>query len=153
MAYVVMRRTREIGIRIALGALRSIVIAMIMREVVLLLGTGLAAGLLLALAFVNLIHSQLYALNPRDPLTFLGSAIVLILAAGVAGFIPALRASVVNPTAALRQDWSESSQAQPVAHGRLSFSQIANALAELDVASETQSPSGLSCLLNRKPLH
>ena len=104
MAYVVMRRTREIGIRIALGALRSDVIAMVMREVTLLIGAGLAAGMVLALALADLIRSQLYGLNPRDPLTFVGSAIVLIVAAGLAGFIPALRASSVDPTNALRQE-------------------------------------------------
>jgi predicted permease len=104
MAYAVVRRTREIGIRIALGALRSNVIAMVMREVFLLIGAGLAAGLSLALALANLIRSQLFGLNPRDPMTFLGSAIVLTLAAGLAGFLPALRASGVDPTTALRQE-------------------------------------------------
>jgi predicted permease len=104
MAYAVLRRTREIGIRMALGALRSDVIGMVMREVLILIGAGLAAGFSLALALANLIRSQLYGLNPRDPLTFIGSAIVLTLAAGVAGFLPALRASRVNPTTALRQE-------------------------------------------------
>jgi predicted permease len=104
MAYVVMRRTREIGIRIALGALRCNVIAMVMREVFVLIGAGLAVGFSLALALANLIRSQLFGLNPHDPLTFIGSAIVLTLAAGLAGFIPALRASGVNPTTALRQE-------------------------------------------------
>ena len=104
MAYVVMRRTREIGIRIALGALRSNVIAMVMREVFILIGAGLAAGIALALALADLIRSQLYGLNARDPLTFVGSAIVLTVAAGLAGFIPALRASSVDPTTALRQE-------------------------------------------------
>jgi predicted permease len=104
MAYVVMRRTREMGIRIALGALRSDVIAMVMREVFILIGAGLAAGVSLALVLANLISSQLYGLNPRDPLTFIGSAIVLSLAAGLAGFVPALRASCVDPTTALRHE-------------------------------------------------
>lgn len=104
MAYAVLRRTREIGIRIALGALRSNVIAMVMREVFLLIGFGLAAGIALALALASLIRSQLYGLNARDPLTFIGSAIVLVAAAGFAGFIPALRASGVDPTTALRQE-------------------------------------------------
>jgi ABC-type antimicrobial peptide transport system permease subunit len=104
MAYVVMRRTREIGIRIALGALRSNVIAMVMREVFILIGAGLAAGFSLALALANLIRSQLFGLDPRDPLTFIGSAVVLALAAGSAGFIPALRASGIDPTTALRQE-------------------------------------------------
>ena len=103
MAYAVLRRTREIGIRIALGALRSNVIAMVMREVFLLIGSGLVAGAALALALANLIRSQLYGLNAHDPLTFVGAAIVLAFAAGLAGFIPALRASGVDPTTALRQ--------------------------------------------------
>ncbi|AXC10117.1 ABC transporter, permease protein [Acidisarcina polymorpha] len=104
MAYTVLRRTREIGIRIALGALRSNVIAMIMCDVLLLIGSGLAAGVTLALVLVNLIRSQLYGLNARDPLTFISSAIILALAAGFAGFIPAVRASGVDPTIALRQE-------------------------------------------------
>jgi predicted permease len=104
MAYAVLRRTREIGIRIALGALRSNVIAMVMREVFVLIGFGLAAGVTLALAFANLIRSQLYGLNAHDPLTFIGAALVLASAAGFAGFIPALRASGVDPTIALRQE-------------------------------------------------
>ena len=104
MAYVVMRRRREIGIRIALGAARSNVIAMVMREVMLLIGAGLVAGMALALVLADLIRSQLYGLSARDPLTFIGSAIVLAVAAGVAGFIPALRASSVDPTTPLRQE-------------------------------------------------
>jgi len=104
MAYAVMRRTREIGIRIALGALRSNVIRMVMREVLILIAAGLAAGFSLALVLADLIRSQLFGLNPRDPLTLLGSAIVLTLAAGLAGLIPALRASCVDPTTALRHE-------------------------------------------------
>jgi hypothetical protein len=82
----------------------SNVIAMVMREVMLLIGAGLAAGMALALALADLIRSQLYGLNARDPFTFVGSAIVLTVAAGLAGFIPALRASGVDPTTALRQE-------------------------------------------------
>ena len=96
MAYTVLRRTREIGIRIAFGAPRSNVIAMIMSEALLLIGSGLAAGVALALILVNLIRSQLYGLNARDPLTFIGSPIVLASAAGLAGFIPALGAQVLH---------------------------------------------------------
>jgi ABC-type antimicrobial peptide transport system permease subunit len=104
MAYAVLRRTREIGIRMALGALRSNVIVMVMREVLLLIGAGLAAGIALALALADLIRSQIYGLSARDPFTFVGSAVVLTVAAGLAGFIPALRASWVDPTTALRQE-------------------------------------------------
>jgi ABC-type antimicrobial peptide transport system permease subunit len=104
MSYAVLRRTHEIGIRMALGALRSNLIVMVMREVVLLIGAGLAAGSALAMALADLIRSQIYGLRARDPLTFVGSAIVLTVAAGLAGFIPALRASSVDPTTALRQE-------------------------------------------------
>jgi predicted permease len=104
MAYAVTRRTREIGIRMALGALRSNVIAMVMREVFVLIGAGLAAGMGLALALADLVRSQIYGLSARDPFTFAGSAIVLTVAAGLAGLIPALRASSVDPTTALRQE-------------------------------------------------
>jgi predicted permease len=104
MAYTVTRRTREIGIRMALGAMRIDVIAMVMREVFILIGAGLAAGFLLALALGNLVRSQLFGLNPRDPLTFVGSGIVLTVAAALAGFIPALRASSLAATTALRHE-------------------------------------------------
>jgi predicted permease len=103
-AYAVLRRTREIGIRMALGALRSNVVVMVMREVFLLIGAGLAAGIALALALADLIRSQIYGLSARDPLTFVGSAIVLTVAAGLAGFIPALRASSQDATTALRHE-------------------------------------------------
>jgi predicted permease len=103
-AYAVMRRTREIGIRMALGAVPGDVIRMVMREVLILIGAGLAAGFLLALALANLVRSQLFGLNPRDPLTFVGSAIVLTVAAGLAGLIPALRASSLAVTTALRHE-------------------------------------------------
>jgi predicted permease len=102
-AYAVMRRTREIGIRIALGALRGNVIAMVMREVFLVIGAGLVVGISVALALANLVRSQLFGLNPQDPATFIGSAVVLTLAAALAGLIPALRASQVDPTTALRE--------------------------------------------------
>jgi predicted permease len=103
-AYAVMRRTREIGIRMALGAMRGNVIGMVMREVFLVIGAGLVVGLSLALALANLVRSQLFGLNPRDPLTFVGSAIVLTVAAGLAGLIPALRASSLAATTALRHE-------------------------------------------------
>jgi predicted permease len=104
MAYAVMRRTREIGIRIALGALRSNVIGMVMREVLMLIGTGLLFGGVLALSLTGLVRSQLFGLDPHDPWTLIGAALILTVAAGLAGFIPALRASRVDPMIAL---WHE----------------------------------------------
>ncbi|HKW61977.1 MAG TPA: ABC transporter permease [Candidatus Acidoferrum sp.] len=104
MAYSVARRRREIGIRVALGALQSGVLWMVMRQVVLLSGVGLAVGGLLAFALSSLIRSQLYGLQPHDPFTYLSAAGVLASAACVAGFIPSWRASRVDPMNALRHE-------------------------------------------------
>jgi predicted permease len=104
LAYAVTRRTREMGIRMALGATRANVVAIVMREAVVIVISGLIAGVPLALALAELIRSQLFAIGPRDPLTLLGAVLVLSIAGGLAGFLPALRASSVNPTTALRQE-------------------------------------------------
>ena len=104
MAYSVTRRTREMGIRMALGATRANVVGIVMREAAVMVAVGLVVGIPLALALADLIRSQLFGLDPRDPLTLVGSALVLSVAGGFAGFLPALRASSVNPTTALRQE-------------------------------------------------
>lgn len=104
MAYVVTRRTREMGIRIALGAMRGRVMALIMREALLLIGIGLGAGTLLALLLMQFVRSQLFGLSPHDPGILVASALILAFAAGIAGLIPALRASRVDPVTALRQE-------------------------------------------------
>jgi predicted permease len=104
MAYSVTRRTREMGIRMALGATRSNVVGIVMREAAVMIAAGLGVGIPLALALADLIRSQLFGLDPRDPLTLLGAALVLTVAGGLAGFLPAFRASSVNPTTALRQE-------------------------------------------------
>ena len=104
MAYLVARRRREIGIRMALGALQGDVIRMVMHQVVVLSGAGLAIGALLAFVLSSLIRSQLYGLQPHDPFTFLSAALVLAIAAGLAGLIPSWRASRVDPMLALRHE-------------------------------------------------
>jgi predicted permease len=104
MAYSVARRRREIGIRVALGALQSDVLWMVMQQVVVLTGAGLVVGGLLAFALSRLIRSQLYGLQPHDPFTYVTAAVVLAVAAGAAGFIPSWRASRVDPTHALRHE-------------------------------------------------
>ena len=104
LAYTVTRRTREIGIRIALGATRSRVIRMVLSEASLMVLAGLSAGLILVMLFANLIRNQLFELNPHDPWTIAGSALCLAIAAGLAGVIPAVRASGIDPTSALRQE-------------------------------------------------
>ena len=104
MAYTVARRTREIGIRMALGALQGNVIWMVMKEVFLLIAIGIVIGLPLAIALSRLVRSQLYGLAPHDPTTLLIATAMLAIVACLAGFVPALRASRVDPTRALRYE-------------------------------------------------
>jgi len=104
MAYTVTRRTREMGIRIALGATRARIIGMMMREASVMVLVGLSVGAVLALALANLIRNQLFGLDPHDPWTLIGASLSLAIAAGAAGFIPAARASSVDPTTALRRE-------------------------------------------------
>ncbi|MFZ0594156.1 MAG: FtsX-like permease family protein, partial [Bryobacteraceae bacterium] len=102
MAYTVARRTREIGIRMALGAQQHNVIWIFMREVLVLIAAGVLVGLPLSIALGGLIRNQLFGLAPHDPLTMFLSTFALIAVASFAGFVPALRASRVDPTRALR---------------------------------------------------
>ncbi|HET6897253.1 MAG TPA: FtsX-like permease family protein, partial [Vicinamibacteria bacterium] len=104
IAYLVASRRGEIGIRIALGAERGQVVAMIMREAGRLLVLGAAAGTLLALAATRGAASLLFGLRADDPLTFVRAAAVLSLTAGAAALLPALRAARVDPMTALRQE-------------------------------------------------
>jgi predicted permease len=102
MSYAVTRRTNEIGIRMALGAQRGDVIRMVLRESMLLVGIGMLIGLGAALATTRMIASLLFGLTPTDPLTIGVAALLLFLIAALAGYLPARRASQVDPMAALR---------------------------------------------------
>lgn len=104
MACTVTRRTREIGIRMALGAFSRDVVWMVMREVLLLIGIGVAVGVTSGLLLTRYIEGQLFGLRPNDPATLAAAAAVLIVAAALAGYIPALRASRVDPLNALRYE-------------------------------------------------
>jgi predicted permease len=104
MAYNVARRTNEIGLRMALGAERPRLIWMILREVFVLSTVGLAIGLPIALAASDMVKSFLFGMQPHDPLTISLSAVILILAAVIAGWGPAWRASRIDPMQALRQE-------------------------------------------------
>ena len=104
MAYTVTRRTNEIGIRMAMGAQRSSVVWMVLRGALQLVGTGLAIGAPVALALTRYISSLLFGLKPTDPATISTSIVVLLIVAVVASYLPARRASRVDPMVALRYE-------------------------------------------------
>jgi macrolide transport system ATP-binding/permease protein len=102
MSYFVTRRTSEIGIRMALGATRKSVIALIMRGAMWQILFGLALGIPAALLAGHYMASQLYQMSGSDPWALSGATLVLVICAAVAGFIPAHRAASVEPVEALR---------------------------------------------------
>jgi predicted permease len=104
MAFVVARRTREMGVRMALGANPGTVVWLVMREVLLLLGIGLVIGIPSALALGRYVSSQLYGIQANDPVIGGVTAIILIAVASLAGLIPARRASRIDPILALRYE-------------------------------------------------
>jgi ABC-type antimicrobial peptide transport system permease subunit len=104
MAYTVARRTREIGVRMALGAVPGDVIWLVMREVLALVGSGLALGLVASWGLGRFVGSQLYGVTGSDPVTIAGACALLASVAALAGYIPARRATRVNPVLALRYE-------------------------------------------------
>ena len=104
LSYGVARRTNEIGIRMALGAGKSSVVGMILRETGVMIAIGVLLGLVFTFAGTRLVASKLFGLSALDPLTLSAAILILSLVALVAGYIPAARASRVNPTTALRHE-------------------------------------------------
>lgn len=104
MSYSVRRRTREIGIRMALGAPASGVLRMVAGQGMLLAGTGLAIGLLIAFALSRFTASQLYGISATDTVTFVGVPFLLLVVAFLASLVPARRAARIEPFIALRHD-------------------------------------------------
>lgn len=104
MAYTVARKTREIGIRIALGAFGKDVIWMVMREVLLLVGIGAIAGVGAAIFLTRFVQAQLFGLTPNDPSTLVVATIALTAVAALAGYLPAMRASRIDPIRTLRYE-------------------------------------------------
>ena len=102
VSFAVAQRTREIAVRMALGAERGAVLRMVLKRVASLSGAGLAIGLVAALALARVLAGQLFGVSARDPLTFGTVAVALALAALLAGYVPARRAVGVAPAHSLR---------------------------------------------------
>ena len=104
MAFVVARRKKELGIRLALGAQPSFVVWMVMREVLLLLAIGLAIGIPAAMGLGGYVANQLYGIKGHDPVIAVWTVVLLSVISAAAGFIPATRASQIDPILALRTE-------------------------------------------------
>ena len=102
LSYEVSRRTREIGIRMALGADRGDLIQMVVRQGIALAGVGTAAGVAAAIAIGHLLSKLLFGVKPTDPITLAAVVVLLLAVALAAAFIPARRATTVDPMIALR---------------------------------------------------
>ena len=104
MAFTVARRTREIGVRMALGAVQGDVVWLVMREVLMLVTAGMILGLAAAWGLGRVVGAQLYGVTPNDPFTIAAAAGILAAVSLTAGYIPAIRATRVNPVLALRYE-------------------------------------------------
>ena len=104
VSYSVVRRTGEIGIRMALGAQRAGVVRMVLREVLALVAAGLLIGMAAALATSKFVASFLYGMKPNDPVALTLGVITLLAAALLAAYVPARQASRIDPLVALRRD-------------------------------------------------
>jgi ABC-type antimicrobial peptide transport system permease subunit len=104
LAFSTAQRTREIGVRMALGATRLNVVKMVMREVLWLGGLSIAVAIPIALVLSQILREQLFGISARDPLTIFAVTLTIALVACAAAFIPARRASTVDPMTALRYE-------------------------------------------------
>jgi predicted permease len=104
MSYSVARRTNEIGIRMALGAQRADVLRLVMRESMVLVAIGVVVGLAIALGASTYVASHLFGLPPRDPLSIAAAVAVMVVVSAIAGYLPARRASRVDPMVALHYE-------------------------------------------------
>jgi predicted permease len=104
MAYAVTRRTREIGIRVAIGAAKQDVLWLVMREVLMMLGAGVLIALPVSFLLTRYVQSQLYGIQPSDPVSVAAAVILVSLVAVLAGYVPARRAAQVDPIRALRYE-------------------------------------------------
>jgi len=103
LAYMVGQRSHEIGIRMALGARRDDILRMFLRKGVALAGVGIVAGVVFSASTASLMASLLYGVRPHDPAVFLIVPLLLLAVAALASYLPARRATKVNPMIALRE--------------------------------------------------
>jgi ABC-type antimicrobial peptide transport system permease subunit len=104
LSYAMAQRTRELGIRLALGAQRTDVLWLVARETAPMVAGGVVVGLVAALGLTRFVRTMLYEIPPNDPTTFAGVAITLSAVAVVAALVPARRASRVDPVIAIRSE-------------------------------------------------
>jgi ABC-type antimicrobial peptide transport system permease subunit len=104
LSYLVAQRRTEFGVRMALGAPGGSILRLVMRDVIAVLVAGVVVGIGISLASTRLLQQMLFGLGPRDPATIMGAAAVLSAVALVAGFLPARRATRVDPMVALRHE-------------------------------------------------
>ena len=104
MVYVVAQRTREIGVRMALGATRTDVLALVVVQAMKLTGIGCAVGLTTALGATQTLRVLLYGVSPADPVTFIGVVLILMVVTLLTAYVPARRASRIDPMVALRYE-------------------------------------------------
>jgi ABC-type antimicrobial peptide transport system permease subunit len=104
ISYAVSQRTREIGIRLALGAQKGVLRWMFVRSALVLTGIGVVIGLGAAAALMRLMKTLLFGISPLDPLTFLAVPLILAIAAALASYLPARRAARIDPVEALRAE-------------------------------------------------
>jgi len=104
ISYAVSQRTREIGIRLALGAKKSELAWMFVRSALVLSSVGTVVGLVAAAALMRLMQTLLFGISPLDPMTFVGVPVVLLAAAALASYLPARRTAAVDPVEALRAE-------------------------------------------------
>lgn len=104
LSFSVSRRVREIGVRMALGAARGSVVVLVLRQSLVLVGAGLVAGAALAVILSRVLRTLLFEVTPGDPATVAGMAALIALAALAASYVPARRASRIDPNVALRED-------------------------------------------------
>lgn len=104
IAYAAARRTKEIGVRLALGATPANILGMIVRETLMLVAAGAAFGLPLAFVCARVLKSMLFGVEPQDPITAVACIGVLLIAGFAAGYLPARRAALLEPVSALRSE-------------------------------------------------